>query len=116
MNRGYYKQGQPSKVPYLLVLVILILLYIMNNMYDDLKDANHMVEQVMIDFPKNDSIKKIHKKETDSLKAVINWYKKQEEEKNVKKPNHFTNNKTANKTAKPIETKVETKAETKDTL
>jgi len=114
MNRGYYKYGQPSKAPYLLVLVILVLLYIMNNMYDDIKDANHMVEQVMIDFPKNDSIKKIHKKETDSLKAVINWYKKQEDGKNVKKTNHFTNIKTANKPAKPIE--VETKAETKDTL
>lgn len=86
-NRYYYKQGQSSKVPYLLVLIIFVLLYIMNGLHEDSKDANSMVKEVLSELPKCDSISKIHKKEVDSLISVIDWYKNQEEEqRKIKRP------------------------------
>lgn len=79
MNRNYYKQGQSSKVPYLLAIVILVLLYIMNGMNEDRKDADMMFNQVMKEFTKNDSLENKdylkYKREKDSLITIIEWYK-----------------------------------------
>lgn len=84
MNRGYYKQGQSSKVPYLMVVIIIALLWIIKGMHEDVKDANKMFEEVIRDFPQNDSIVKMHKQEVDSLNAVIDWYRKQDEDRKAK--------------------------------
>jgi len=109
-NRNYYKQGQSSKVPYILILVILALLYIMNGMNEDRKDADHMFQQVLNEFkaPSCDSLAKIHGKEVDSLTAVIDWYKSQE-----RKPVAKTRNKEKKQAEKPAATKP---AEEQDTL
>lgn len=101
-NRNYYKQGQSSKVPYILILVILALLYIMNGMNEDRKDADRMFEQAMKELgsPSCDSLAKIHGKEVDSLTAVIDWYKSQE-----RKPAAKTRNKENKQAEKPAATK-----------
>ena len=67
-------------MPYILTIVILVLLYIMNGMNEDRKDADRMFEQVMQEFksPKCDSLTTQHKKELDSLIGVIDWYKSQQ--------------------------------------
>ena len=88
-NRYYYKQGQSSKVPYLLAIVILALLYIMNGMNEDRKDADRMFNQVVNEFKSTqcDSVTiKQHKKEVDSLNEVIDWYKSQQKKPTYKKP------------------------------
>lgn len=76
-NRYYYKQGQSNKVPYLMVVIIIALLWIIKGMHEDVKDANKMFEKVIHEFPKNDSIG-IYKQKIDSLNAVIDWYRKQD--------------------------------------
>lgn len=77
MNRNYYKQGQSSKVPYILVVVILVLLYIMNGMNEDRKDADHMFKLAIEEFKSSDcdSLNKNKQKEVDSLLGVIEWYR-----------------------------------------
>lgn len=84
MNRNYYKQGQSSKVPYILILIILALLYIMNGMNEDRKDADTMFKKAIEEFPKNDTIILKQKKEIDSLVGVIEWYRRQEVERKSK--------------------------------
>lgn len=94
-NRYYYKQGQSSKVPYLLVLIIFVLLYIMNGLHEDSKDANKMFEKVIHEFPKNnnvnkDSLKLKYDKKIDSLIGVIDWYKNQYKNQYKKTNNKIT--------------------------
>lgn len=88
MNRNYYKQGQSSKVPYLLAIVILVLLYIMNGMNEDRKDADMMFNQVIKEFTKNDSLENKdylkYKREKDSLITIIEWYRTQKVESKTK--------------------------------
>ena len=73
-------------MPYILTIVILVLLYIMNGMNEDRKDADRMFKQVLKEFksPKCDSLTTQHKKEVDSLTAVIDWYRCQENKKTKK--------------------------------
>lgn len=83
MNRNnYYKQGQSSKVPYIMAVIIIVLLYIMNGMNEEIRDSHKFVEQVLHDFPK-DSINPLQK-ENDSLKSVIEWYRTNQKQKTEK--------------------------------
>lgn len=88
MNRNYYKQGQSSKVPYLLVIIIISLLWIMNGIYEDTKDTNKMYNELIKEFPKKDSLENKdslkYKREKDSLITIIEWYRTQKVESKTK--------------------------------
>jgi len=110
MNRNYYKQGQSNKMTYILILVILALLYIMNGMNEDRKDADRMFNKVINEFKPNDcdSIKALQKRQVDSLNKVIEWYRN--ESKPKQRPTDTRKKNTEAKVDKPAA------AATQDTL
>ena len=83
MNRNYYKQGQSNRLPYIMVIIIISLLWIMNGIYEDTKDTNKMYNELIKEFHKkdslvnNDSLKVNYEKKVDSLITVVDWYKNQ---------------------------------------
>jgi hypothetical protein len=95
---------------YILILVILALLYIMNGMNEDRKDADRMFNKVINEFKPNDcdSIKALQKRQVDSLNKVIEWYRN--ESKPKQRPTDTRKKNTEAKVDKPAA------AATQDTL
>lgn len=67
MNR-YYKQGQSSKVPYILALGIILLIWVMSKLHDDYKDLSEDYNCAMKEIRETDST---YRAQRDSLVNVI---------------------------------------------
>ena len=79
MNRKGYRHERVSnsKVPYLLIFIILALLYIMRNIYDDNKSLYVEKEILNYEIMESDSVKSVLgnkikrlEKELDSIKSI----------------------------------------------
>ena len=79
MNRRGYRNERVrnSRVPYLLVFIILVLLYIMRNIYDDNKSLYIEKESLNYEIMESDSVKnaldnkiKRLEKELESIKSI----------------------------------------------
>ena len=79
MNRKGYRHERVSnsKLPYLLIFIILVLLYIMRNIYDDNKSLYIDKEMLEYEMLESDSVKSVLgnkikrlEKELDSIKSI----------------------------------------------
>ncbi len=68
MTNRYYKQGQSSKVPYILALGIILLIWAMSKLHDDYKELSKDYNCVMAEYRETDST---YRAQRDSLASVI---------------------------------------------
>lgn len=75
MTNRYYKQGQSSKIPYILALGIMLLIWIMSKEHEEYVDLSRDYECIIKEANKYDSIVRKTNAKCDSLQSVIDSMK-----------------------------------------
>jgi hypothetical protein len=82
-------------------IIIVILLWLVRDIHKDVVDADHTLSEVIIENAGMDTLLIKKTNEIDSLKNVIDWYKKREDDSNKNKK-IFTKPKKSEKINTPV--------------